>query len=263
MAVKTTKIQCNQDVDLRGKADIEGKVTCGGNVEVDGSLTINSASDLKTKDGSSIGGGGGLSQPWFSSNEYIGIKSKSDPSGQVEDFVSGLYNIDGIVGLISQNISTGVVVLFIPTTSSDSPLFLYQYDDVNSMVALPDNFFTESTTINLGDIAKKQSALYRHTVSIASADDLTRACFTAESEKNTPIDSIQDLVAVFGNTSLGCFGVQTVNGAFASIITNINIGTSISDTTIDSQGTGASDNGSFTQYFGTSGFTITDNVTAM
>ena len=36
MAVKTTKIQCNQDVDVRGKVDIEGKVTCGGDAEVDG-----------------------------------------------------------------------------------------------------------------------------------------------------------------------------------------------------------------------------------
>lgn len=32
MAVKTTKIQCNQDVDLRGKVDVEGKVTCGSDV---------------------------------------------------------------------------------------------------------------------------------------------------------------------------------------------------------------------------------------
>lgn len=52
MAVKTTKIQCNQDVDLRGKVDIGGKVTCGGDAEIDGALTLNSAKDLKTKDGS-------------------------------------------------------------------------------------------------------------------------------------------------------------------------------------------------------------------
>ena len=38
MAVKTTKIQCNQDVDVRGKVDIEGKVSCGGDAEVDGAI---------------------------------------------------------------------------------------------------------------------------------------------------------------------------------------------------------------------------------
>lgn len=40
-------------------ADANGNVTVGKNLEVDGTVTINTATDLKTKDGSSFGGGSG------------------------------------------------------------------------------------------------------------------------------------------------------------------------------------------------------------
>ena len=59
MAVKTTKIQCNQDVDLRGKADIEGKVTCEGDAEIDGNLIVNSATNIKDKSLTSADAGKG------------------------------------------------------------------------------------------------------------------------------------------------------------------------------------------------------------
>ena len=63
--------------DENGNVVCEPKAEFRSDVDVDGILTINSAKDLVTKDGTSIGGGEGLSKPWFSSKEYIGILSKS------------------------------------------------------------------------------------------------------------------------------------------------------------------------------------------
>ena len=130
---------------------------------------------------------------------------------------------------------------------------------------------TKSGTFALvEDLATKQSTLYRHTVLISEPNNKTAyLAFTAESEKNTTIDSIQDLIAVFGHTSIACSGIYRDgdpenDGSFLMI----NVGTSISDTTI-SQATiinSAIDdfsNASFTDTFGNTGFTITDNVTAM
>ena len=100
----------------------------------------------------SIGGGGeGLSKPWFSSNEYIGIQSKFDPTSSVNDYVSGLYNIDGTVALIAQNNKSNVLAAFVPSLNADFPIFMYNSNDAQSVVQLPDNFFTESTIITLGN----------------------------------------------------------------------------------------------------------------
>lgn len=99
----------------------------------------------------SIGGGEGLSKPWFSSNEYIGILSKSATTSPVEDYLSGLYNIDGTVALIAQNNKSNVLSAFIPSLNTDFPIFMYNSNDVQSLVQLPDKFFTESTIITLGN----------------------------------------------------------------------------------------------------------------
>lgn len=146
----TTKQVFKGGVDILDKPlDVESKATFGRDVEVDGNLTLNSASNLKTKDGTSFGEG--LSKPWFSSNEYIGILSKSVTTSPVDDYLSGLYNVDGTVGLIAQNNKSGVIASFIPSLNADFPIFMYQGNDVQSLVQLPDKFFTESTIITLGD----------------------------------------------------------------------------------------------------------------
>lgn len=132
-------------------------------------------------------------------------------------------------------------------------------------------FPEKSGTIALvEDLATKQSTLYRHTVLISESTNKTAyLAFTAESENNTTIDSIQDLIAVFGHTSIACSGVSRDGdpGNEGSLLM-INVGTSISDTTIstatieNSAITDFSDV-SFTDIFRSTGFTITDNVTAM
>lgn len=132
---------------------------------------------------------------------------------------------------------------------------------------LPDKSGTLALT---SDVDAKQSTLYRHTVLISTPTNKTAyLAFTAESEKNTIIDSIQDLITVFGNTSIACSGIfRDGDPANSQSLLMINIGTSISDTTIAAatfENNAITDfsNASFTDTFGTTGFTITDNVTAM
>lgn len=172
MAVRTTKLKFNQDVDLRAGLSVEGKAEFGSDVEVDGQLTINSASDLKTKDGT-------------------GFASK----------------------------------------------------------------------------------LYRHTVIIATENNNNSEAicisFTAESENNLEIDSIKDLVSVFGNTELSCSGMalnKTDNSTITKFFYTIMVGTSLATTTFVYANIGTSfytEGGKFTDIIGKAGFTIFDTVTAM
>lgn len=256
---------------------IDDELIQNGKAVFNSQVIINSAKDLKTKDGSVFGGGEGLSKPWFSSNEYIAILSKSATTSPLDDYISGLCNIDGTVGLIAGNLLAGVSAGFIPSLTADYPIFMYQGNDVESTVQLPEEFFNTSTIINLGDIntnkaeiAKKQPTLYRHTVLISEPTNKTAyLAFTAESNKNTPIDSIQNLIAVFGNTSIACSGIYgDGDPANEQILLMINVGISISDTTISAasiENNGITDfsNALFADTFGATGFTIADNVTAM
>ena len=121
-----------------------------------------------------------------------------------------------------------------------------------------------------GSLDAKQSTLYRHTVLISEPNNKTAyLTFTAESEKNTSIDSIQKLITVFGNTSISCSGIyRDGDPANSQSLLMINVGTSISNTTISSatiENNAITDfsNALFTDTFGSTGFTITDNVTAM
>lgn len=270
MAVKTTKIQCNQDVDLRGKVDVEGDVTCGKNLEVDGQVTINSAKDLKTKDGTGFGSD---TSPWKVVGEELiwGYEARDGTSYQVLGIApmeSGLINIiqdtkeSGPLNLILEFSTTGAL-------SQDIGLFICINEllNITSKVILPDDFATKSQIINLGDIninkeniAKKQSTLYRHTVTFCESGLGYNNRFTAYSEKNTPIDSIQDLITVFGNTELMCAG--TIESG-SDICTGINIGTT-ADTILFLGTAGATQK--LSSWYSTgpdTTLTITDNVTAM
>lgn len=254
MAVKTTKIQCNQNVDLRGKVDVEGKLTCGADVEVDGALTINSASDLKTKDGTSFGGGG-LPSPWVANEKVLGYEDTEDQI--IVGFLSEGGNLYGY-----QKTQEGVVSYVAPASSGQQEILAYLdvKAQIESTVVLPEDFTTKSQVIDLGDIAKKQATLYRHTVTFSESGLGYRTRFTAYSEKNTPIDSIQDLIAVFGNTELMCTG--TIESGTDTCI-GINIGTT-ADTVLFLGLAGATQK--LSSWYSTgpdATLTITDDVTAM
>ena len=130
------------------------------------------------------------------------------------------------------------------------------------------------------ELNAKQSTLYRHTVCIINANAPLgpfALSFTAESEKNLEIDSIQDLISVFGNTSLSCNGIlwDSVSDSSAPYGVNvfrINIGTALASCTVDyyvfaltdgPELTYGEEDSTLTDFIGTSGFTISDTVTAM
>ena len=252
MAVKTTKLQCNQDVDLRGKADIEGKVTCGNDVDVDGKLTINTASDLKTKDGTSFG----LPSPWVA-NEYI-LGYEDTENQYVIGFLAEGGSLYGY-----ENKQLGEVSYVCPV-SSDMPNIIYFLNvkkQVESYVVLPNDFVTKSQVINLGDIAKKQSTLYRHTIDIGAGGLGLHTYVTALSEKNTVIDSIQDLVAVFRNTKLMATGNHSADSRTSALL---EVGTSLTNTYVYD---GAGNKTALSDWASTGPdetyLLITDSVTAM
>lgn len=178
--------------DADGNVIVEPKAEFGSDVEVDGQLAINSASDLKTKDGT-------------------GFASKSDLS----------------------------------------------------------------TLATKEELNAKQSTLYRHTVTITTENNNNSEAicisFTAESEKNLKIDSIQDLVSVFGNTELSCSGMAFNNthqsySTITKIFYTITVGTSLATTTFAYADIGTSyytEGGKFTDIIGKAGFIIFDTVTAM
>lgn len=160
MAVKTTKIQCNQDVDLRGKADIEGKVTCGNDVEVDGKLTINSAKDLVTKDGTSFGGGG-LPSPWAANEKVLGYEDTENK------IVVGFLSEGGsLYGYQDNQVGESCYLSPVYLGNTSIVTYLNVKTQVQSEIVLPDNFVTESQVIDLGDINKKQATLYCHTITL-------------------------------------------------------------------------------------------------
>lgn len=128
------------------------------------------------------------------------------------------------------------------------------------IISLPQN---KSGTLALtSDLDAKQNKRYIHTVEIVYASNGGYFLFTGISDKNTSIDSIQDLTSVFANRDFGG------NGIFQNAsLSKIHIGSSITDTTFrkfaSSSDFVAPTDVKFTDIFGTSGFTITDNMTAM
>ena len=122
---------------------------------------------------------------------------------------------------------------------------------------------TKSGTLALvEDLATKQDKRFVHTVEIHYASNGSYFCFTGTSDKNTPIDSIQDLTTVFANRDLGGIGIFGSAG-----LSKIHVGSSVNDTTFkkymnNGEYTNPSEE-TFATVFNPTGFTITDNVTPM
>lgn len=289
MAVKTTKIQCNQDVDLRGKVDIEGKVTCGSNVDVDGTLTINSAKDLKTKDGTSLGSNVQridittiLSQEDILSLIVALTEHLENPSFTFDfTFTNNINNptaheINLYLDMTPFGKTGFIDLFFIRSSKQDGIRYASTYTSyAGKLIRCGSMALTGSnnilTTIYGGGIAcadyalktelnAKQATLYCHTVTFSEGGLGLHNRFTAYSEKSTPIYSIQDLIAVFGNTELQCSG--TINRGVEPCI-GIDIGTD-ADTTFFINITGLTQK--LSDWYSTSPeatLTIIDNVTAM
>lgn len=141
------------------------------------SVTIPTASDLKTKDGSKIGA---LPSPWVVDETVLGIKN-----GQNNSDHTGLVNFSGFLtgyGAIRYNgEEPSQMFIFFPTFSTEDTSIINFGDlvnNINSSVKLPANFLTEDITINLGDInTNKNDIATLKTKSYdkdATLDDLTQ-----------------------------------------------------------------------------------------
>lgn len=249
----TTKQVFKGGVDILDKPlDVESKATFGADVEVDGTLTINSATDLKTKDGTSIGGGT-LYEPSIVKAEERAIYI---PASLIEKYDKGETLGVLLFGtqtpcLLLKDEQTATNALSIISYDSDNKTLVYKIYPINKTdgkidIATPitfsplasTDFFTYLSAIE-EKIGTKQSTLYRHTVTIyeGNTQDGNSICFTAYTPSNTPIDSIQDLTASadgsnkLANTDLECFGVSGTASALV-FYNKIHVGTSITNTTL-------------------------------
>lgn len=295
--------------DENGNVVCEPNAEFGSDVEVDGALTINSATDLKTKDGSSLGdtiptleitqtddgmfltsSSLAIAKSRVGTHSPIGkatidiyehplivtiYENTKINEGFTQPFICSpmFINLEliNIWSMITINLDTGEIKIF-PFTNytgfaiNDTNVILaddtfahyYETMYINTINGKPIVSGTESKDI------KVQSTLYRHTITIDNFSKKAKLTFMTESEKNTEVDSVQDLIAVFGNTTLGVNGFAKVD-TFGYILLTLNVGTSIDTTNVGfiEDGSGESVQLSFSDIFGTTGFTITDNVTAM
>lgn len=291
------------------------------------SLTLPSASDFKTKDGTSFGGGSKL----YNGTEYLPTFDIATLKNTYLPLTGGILtgNLDikkNNIYFALDNIRTGKIGIIkttyseTPSTSTgyrefygigldDSPKLMFKnneayissnnhsyigmntsgitisnarYDGTiqllaydlssgdlkhkfvmksNALPAIDDSPIITQATLAT-DLDAKQDKRFVHTVEIHYASNGSYFCFTGTSDKNTPIDSVQDLTTVFANRDLCGVGVFGSAG-----LSKIHVGSSINDTTFkkymnNGEYTNPSEE-TFAVVFNTTGFTITDNVTVM
>lgn len=122
---------------------------------------------------------------------------------------------------------------------------------------------TKSGTFALvEDLATKQDKRFVHTVEIHYASNGSYFCFTGTSDKNTPIDSVEDLTTVFANRDFCGTGIFGSAG-----LSKIHVGSSINNTTFKKYMTNGEyatpSEETFAMVFNPTGFTITDIVSAL
>lgn len=185
----------------------EGNLTVGKNLEVDGKLTINSADDLVIKDGSSFGGGSGNSITNGAVTAEVYSSSGRDYFRVTQNDKSFFYVRNG-----DETIPT---ILSLARVFNNNLYYtnISKRDLLTSIsLVLP----AKSGTLALLDDIQR----FQHSVTMKFGTN-GEIRFTAISSKNLVIDSIQDLIDVFGNTSIACSGVTKAN----TIATMISIGT--------------------------------------
>ena len=208
-------------------SDLEPLKTSIGNKQD----TLVSGTNIKTINGESIlgsgnitisgGSGSGLAAPWSIDENYLGVWSKSSPNLSENDFFEGLQTDGDFVGFVATNFTSNDTAIIMPTLTSDMPLFQFMKADgsVASMVKLPNDFFTRSQTINLGDIANSGGSsgsgsgrppLYSHTITLKGSGNSAYFTFTIyvrtdeEITKNTLFDYLNWNV---------CAGIGVVSNA--------------------------------------------------
>lgn len=175
-------------------------------------------------------------------------------------FYLGFFNDD-------RNIYTFVGIdedkgLCLASQSNNGTIRLMSYDKTTKKITHEFKMSnTSSPTIDNSPIITK-ATLVTHTVEIHYASNGSYFCFTGQSDNNTTIDSVEKLTTVFANRDLCGVGVFGSAG-----LSKIHVGTSVNDTTFKKyMNNGEYANPSeetFATVFNTTGFTITDSVSAL
>ena len=214
-------------------SDLEPLKTSIGNKQD----TLVSGTNIKTINGESIlgsgnitisgGSGSGLAEPWSTDANFLGVWSKSSPNLSENDFFAGLHTNDGLVGFEAINLTSNKDAIIIPTLTSDIPLFQFMSLDgsIISMVKLPEDFFTRSQTINLGDIANSGGSggsgsgrppLYSHTITLKGNGN--SAYFTFTIYMRTDEEVTKDTLFDYLNWEV-CAGTGVASNALIDKIT--------------------------------------------
>ena len=108
------------------------------------------------------------------------------------------------------------------------------------------------------DLATKQSTLYRHTIEITKDNEAT-LILTTESTISTEINTMDKFISAFTGSELACMCALSDANAWNIHYIGIQVGTTLNDTSMMS--TNVLDTGmTFTDVFGTSGYTMVDKV---
>ena len=269
----------NAKAVFHGKVEHSEDVTFGKNAEFDGKVQINSAKDLATKDGTSFGYNVQRinAQDVLSQEDLLSlINALTSNTGKTFTFSFQLANsitnptgdeIDLYLDLANIGAKGFFDLYFVKGSNQNGLRYVSVYTSYNGDIVSCGGMSLTGSNNNLTKIyggaivcKETQATLYRHTVEFSESGLGYKNRFTAYSEKNTPINSIQDLIAVFGNTKLMCTGTieQGSNPCMG-----INIGTT-ADTILFVGNTGMTQKLSLWYSTGPeSTLTITDNVTAM
>lgn len=150
--------------------------------------------------------------------------------------------------LITKNVKADTCIFKIKYTAQDN-------SSAVRAVTLP----TKSGTIALvEDLATKQSTLYRHTIKIVKNNEAS-LILTTESTISTEINTMDKFISAFTGSELACMCALNDADAWNIHYIGIQVGTTLNDTSMMSNqdlDTGMT----FTDVFGTSGYTMVDKV---
>ena len=129
------------------------------------------------------------------------------------------------------------------------------YSYTSYSVVLPKKNGTLALT---SDLDAKQSTLYRHTIEITKDNEAT-LILTTESTISTEINTMDKFISAFKGSELACMCALSDANAWNIHYIGIQVGTTLNDTSMMS--TNVLDTGmTFTDVFGTSGYTMVDKV---
>ena len=150
--------------------------------------------------------------------------------------------------LIKKDVKTETCTYLIRYVAQNNPNALRS-------VTLP----TKSGTLALtSDLDAKQSTLYRHTIEITKDNEAT-LILTTESTISTEINTMDKFISAFKGSELACMCALSDANAWNIHYIGIQVGTTLNDTSMMS--TNVLDTAmTFTDVFGTSGYTMVDKV---